>query len=69
MESSNIQLSTEEEEGDGMGSLNLEDFALDDTTGLAVQVGNFKVLLSDYSYFLLKYVPATVDIGPIGCSF
>jgi hypothetical protein len=33
MESSNIQLSTEEEEGDGMGSLNLEDYGLDDTTG------------------------------------
>ena len=57
MERSNIQLSTEEEEGDGMGSLNLEDFALDDTTGMAVQIGNFKVLLlSDYSSFVLNYV-------------
>ena len=57
IESSNIQLSTEEEEGDGMGSLNLEDFALDDTTGMAVQIGNFKVLLlSDYSSFVLNYV-------------
>jgi hypothetical protein len=56
MEISNIQLSTEEEEGDGMGSLNLEDFGLDDTTGLAVQIGNFKVLLSDCSSFLLNYV-------------
>ena len=48
-----------------MGSLNLEDFALDDTTtGMAVQIGNFKVLLlSDYSSFVLNYVPATVDIG------
>ena len=37
--------------------LNLEDFALDDTTGMAVQIGNFKVLLlSDYSSFLLNYV-------------
>ena len=46
-----------------MGSLNLEDFALDDTTGLAVQIGNFEALLSDYYTVLLNYVPATVDIG------
>jgi hypothetical protein len=44
------------EEGDGMGSLNLEDFALVDITGLAVQIGNFKILLSDYYFFLLNYV-------------
>jgi hypothetical protein len=75
MESSNIQLSTEEEEGDGMGSLNLEDFALDDITGIAVQIGNFKVLLlSDCSSFLLNYVHYQLRwiLGssiPIGCSF
>ena len=34
-----------------MGSLNLKDFGLDDTTGLVVQIGNFKVLLSDCSSF------------------
>ena len=39
-----------------MSSLNLEDFALVDITGLAVQIGNFKILLSDYYFFLLNYV-------------
>ena len=45
-----------------MGSLNLKDFGLDDTTGLAVQIGYFKVLLSDCSssfFIKLCSLPAT----------